>query len=103
MDRYVGGIYVQNHYDPDNQTTPQDVQYYSMVNCSSLDLPIDAENYQSYYCPNMTSFELQGGLEARTRSQNTKTFGFKVFKCTTMNLIREQMLLPTVDCVSNRE
>ena len=89
MMKYVGGVYVQNEYNPDNETTPKFTNYYSMVNCSDLGIPIDDQNYQSYYCPNMTSFQIQGGLETRSGTQNTKTFGFKVFKCSTMNLIRE--------------
>ena len=93
MMKYVGGVYVQNVYNPDNETTPKYTSYYSMVNCSDLGIPIDDQNYQSYYCPNMTSFQIQGGLETRSGTQNTKTFGFKVFKCSTMNLIREEMNL----------
>jgi hypothetical protein len=88
----MGGVYVQEIYDPANQTAPENTHYKKMTPCSTRasNAKLNVTGFDSYYCPDVDYIYLRGGLENRRGVRQTNTFGFKVFTCPVMNTLKEK-------------
>ena len=102
LSAYVGGVYVQEDSYPNAIDDKYQETFFEMVKCPEVTTNVfNISNFDDYYCPDMKDFQLQGGLETNAKSHKTKTLGFKVFTCPTMNRIRKQKGWKKVPCADD--